>query len=531
MSFSLCEMSEGTVVCFFCFVFFSSFFFPFSSSFHSLTQLNSAIKMIKGRCSKLVLKHDASRIIQTCVKHGTPTQRQEIIEELKDHLLPITKSRYGKFLATKLFMYANPAQKTVLLSQLKGVARKMMKQKDAADVLEYAYSEVMNAAERHRVLFEIYAPDMSVVPDAPVVSLADMLKTADVLRLKNVCDDLANLISRWINKELLRNSVVHALMWEYVQCVPESRKEALLSSLKELTMHFLHTRDGSRVAMWIATQGNAKDRKAMMKSLKPFAVQTALDEFGCMVLVRLLDVTDDTKSSAAALLRPLLQDAATIESLVCSPHASLVFLHIFSPAEPKYFTQVQREALQQPSATSKKQADVRQKELLAHILDPLSEFLTGSASSVTDAASLSEDKPLNNKWCANIIYECVVAGGDEKESARQLLQAILQLVERHVDVLDLFSTSRLLKRLVVTAINTASEGQKSFARSLWSAFEKRGLATVHELISKKGAGFVVVALLENELTSSKVISFLKGSKKDIASIDSPAAKIIAKKLA
>jgi pumilio family protein 6 len=63
------------------------------------------------------------------VKHGTTEQRQEIIDELKDHLLAITKSRYGKFLATKLFVYGSPAQKKTLLAQIKGKSRKMIKQK------------------------------------------------------------------------------------------------------------------------------------------------------------------------------------------------------------------------------------------------------------------------------------------------------------------------------------------------------------------------------------------------------------------
>lgn len=295
-------------------------------------------------------------------------------------------------------------------------------------------------------------------------------------------------------------------------------------------MHFLHTRDGARVAMWIATQGTAKDRKAMMKSLKPFAVQTALDEFGCMVLVRLLDVTDDTKSSAAALLRPLVQDAASLESLVCSPYGSLVFCHVFSPADPKYFTQTQREMLQEPSLTSKKEPTLRRKELQAHILDSLAEFLIGAATTVPDVSSLTEEKPLNNKYCANIFFECVTAADEGTDLAQRLLKAVLHLVEQHPDALDLFSTSRLLKRLVVTATSSASEAQKTFARSLWTSLSRMGLDGVRDLIAKKGAGFVIVALLENELVSKSVISFLKPSVAAISRIDSPAAKILAKKL-
>ncbi len=111
-------------------------------------------------------------------------------------------------------------------------------------------------------------------------------------------------------------------------------RQAFIGQLRELLVHFIHTRDGSRVAQWIATHGTAKDRKLMLKALKPFALQTALDEFGCMVMVRLLDVTDDTKTSAASLLKPLLEPEA-LTSVLTSASGSLVLLYVLSPGNVK----------------------------------------------------------------------------------------------------------------------------------------------------------------------------------------------------
>jgi pumilio family protein 6 len=133
--------------------------------------IQDLLVMIKGRAAKLVLKHDASRIVQTCVKHGTEEQRQEIIDELKDHLMPLTKSRYGKFLAEKLFKYGNKEQRQFLINALKGKARKMIKQKDSSEVLEVAYSDAMNVAQRQQVLFEIYAPELADIPGSVAVPL------------------------------------------------------------------------------------------------------------------------------------------------------------------------------------------------------------------------------------------------------------------------------------------------------------------------------------------------------------------------
>lgn len=47
----------------------------------------------------------------------------------------------------------------------------MIKQKDSAEVLETAYSDVMNMAQRQQVLFEIYAPELADIPGTAPVHL------------------------------------------------------------------------------------------------------------------------------------------------------------------------------------------------------------------------------------------------------------------------------------------------------------------------------------------------------------------------
>jgi pumilio family protein 6 len=55
--------------------------------------------LVRGRVKELVLKHDASRIIQTLVKRGTTKDRDEVAQELKGQFKSLAQSRYSKVLS------------------------------------------------------------------------------------------------------------------------------------------------------------------------------------------------------------------------------------------------------------------------------------------------------------------------------------------------------------------------------------------------------------------------------------------------
>jgi pumilio family protein 6 len=52
--------------------------------------------IVKGKVKDIVLKHDASRIIQTIVKYGGQKERDQIARELKGHYKELAQSKYSK---------------------------------------------------------------------------------------------------------------------------------------------------------------------------------------------------------------------------------------------------------------------------------------------------------------------------------------------------------------------------------------------------------------------------------------------------
>lgn len=89
-------------------------------------------------------------------------------------------------------------------------------------------------------------------------------------------------------------TMVHRAMLEFINHADSNEAKELLNLTKELIYEFVHTRDGSQVAMKLFALANAKDRKVMLKSLRPYLIETAKDSYGHLVVVAALDCTDDT---------------------------------------------------------------------------------------------------------------------------------------------------------------------------------------------------------------------------------------------
>lgn len=54
----------------------------------------------------------------------------------------------------------------------------------------------------------------------------------------------------------------------------------------------VHTKDGSRVVREFLARGNAKDRKVILKALKPHIERMCVDEEAQMVLLTAMDVIE-----------------------------------------------------------------------------------------------------------------------------------------------------------------------------------------------------------------------------------------------
>jgi pumilio family protein 6 len=60
------------------------------------THITALMDAIRGKVQDIVLKHDASRIVQTVVKWGDQKTRNEIAAELKGRYCELAQNKYSK---------------------------------------------------------------------------------------------------------------------------------------------------------------------------------------------------------------------------------------------------------------------------------------------------------------------------------------------------------------------------------------------------------------------------------------------------
>ncbi|RCI03556.1 pumilio domain member 6, partial [Rhizopus stolonifer] len=123
--------------------------------------MDKIMSIIGGKVQDVIFKHDASRIIQTCLKKGNAEQRNQIAEELKGKYVELAKSMYGKFIVMKAIEYCHK-QRDSILSEFRKQVRKLIRHKEASTVIETFYSQFANAAQRNELLSEFYGPEMTL---------------------------------------------------------------------------------------------------------------------------------------------------------------------------------------------------------------------------------------------------------------------------------------------------------------------------------------------------------------------------------
>ena len=67
--------------------------------------VNELMILFKGKMKEVVLKHDASRIVQALIQFGSTEQRKSILNELSEAIPEMSKIQYAHFVVLKLIKY------------------------------------------------------------------------------------------------------------------------------------------------------------------------------------------------------------------------------------------------------------------------------------------------------------------------------------------------------------------------------------------------------------------------------------------
>jgi len=205
----------------------------------------------------------------------------------------------------------------------------------------------------------------------------------------------------------------------------------------------VHTKDGSRVVREFIAQGSAKDRKHIVKILKPHVERMCTDDEAQLVLFTALDIIDDTKLTSKSLVSTITAAASTLST---TPQGRRALFYLLVPRTLRHFTPALISTLIETDEvrgrTSKKDATIREEEVRKSASEGLLEFVANKGANIARETGGSL-----------VVAEVMLyADGDKVPAIESLLQPLaspypsLDLSMPHP--IDLPHTSRLYKTLL-----------------------------------------------------------------------------------
>ncbi|NP_001086528.1 pumilio RNA binding family member 3 S homeolog [Xenopus laevis] len=358
-------------------------------------------KLLHGNVKSIAFAHDTTRVIQCYIQHGNEERRQQVFEELKEHIVDLSKSKYARNIVRKFLMYGSKAQVAEIIKSFKGQVKKLLRHSEASYIVEYAYNHKAILEQRNMLCEELYGNTFRFYKSAVHPSLEQVLE-AQPEKKDSILDEMKQILVPLAQKEaVIKHSLVHKVFLDFfVHASPKIRSE-MIEAIREAAMYMLHTHDGARVGMHCLWHGTPKDRKVIAKTMKTFVEKIATGEFSHLVLLAMFDCVDDTKLLKQLIISELI---SSLPNIINDKYGRKVLLYLLSWRSPAHFVPEIIDVLKQGDGNvhSKKDATVRQHELLESISPPLLSYLEEHIQEVV----------LQNALCGMVTSILLCALGD-----------------------------------------------------------------------------------------------------------------------
>lgn len=387
----------------------------------------------------LVLKHDASRVVQTLVKYSSKERRDIIVQGLKGNYYKLATSSYGKYLLVKLLHYGSKESRELIVNELHGKLRKLMRHKEGAYVVEDLFVLYSTAEQKQQMIREFWGAEYAVFRDSGKGKTVLDVVNESAEKRQLIIANLSGTITASVAKGSTGFQILHAAIKEYVSILVDdiekndSQIRDLVELLADQFAELVHTQEGAEVACTLIALASAKERKAIIKSLKAHGKELIKNEFGNSVLITLFMTVDDTvllhKSFSVELFTPEL-----LPELIQEKFSRRPLLYLLKGLDGKYFSpKVKEDFLKYEklayAKTSKKPQEQRREELQSKAT-PL--VYKAILSTVNPDSNPTFTKLLSVNIAAQFITELLLTPSTDdeinSELRPQLVDAIFELI-------------------------------------------------------------------------------------------------------
>ncbi|XP_952030.1 uncharacterized protein TA14560 [Theileria annulata] len=443
--------------------------------------IDSLLKELPTNFSEGINRKNVSRILQACLKYGDADVRSSISQRFRDGLnLNNLNSHSSKFLI-KLFHYCNTDVKQFLRSAFFNEKQKnLIFSRFSSDVMDIIYSKLrpkdqISVLQLYTFSNSFYLNNDETRKAKEVNSINQLIQLISTSTSKSSClgtsifviccflylKKMDSVITKLAEKELMISSLSHDLLFVYVSLIED--KTELVSQLHKIYGQLLSTRSGNNSILALMDYANAKIKKHIIKSMKRDFPEAVYNKINVNFLIKLVNVTDDTKVVFQHLVEPLLED---LNRLLHDANSVKFVLNLLNTVDTT-------------SPNTLKEDKVRKEELQREFLPKLVEYFKES-----DLKSCILDKN-----CSQVLLHTLKISKDSN-----LLDSVLSLFSENLsEFLDNQQVIRLYQSMVKCK-NKISEEFKEFKvnERLWEHVK----SDVKRVLSSKSV-FLLIDLLES----------------------------------
>ncbi|RDD40227.1 Pumilio-like protein 3 [Trichoplax sp. H2] len=477
--------------------------------------IKQLLLLISSIMQDLVMRHDTVRIVQCCLKFGNEEQRREICQQLQGSVITLSQARYSKFLVKKMLKYGTKKQRDEIIKSFYGQVRKLIRHKEAAEVLETAYNDYANASQRATLIEEFYGPEFAIFKSSAGRTLNEVI-AAEPNNKTKILKYMHDTLTPLLDRDVIKHTLVHRALLEYFYHADPKMKFEMIEAIREALVYILHTEEGSKVTMRCIWFGTPKDRKVIIKSMKKYVTKICLEEHGHYAMLAIFDTVDDTVLVRKALLSEVISNLNEISK---NAYGRKVLLYLLSARDSRYFHPDVVKNLKEGDGNlhSKKDSSVRSQELQQAISEPLVQFITKNV----------KDLILDNSTAI-----LVIAAVENVNDVNELMKAIASLANEVLDpdneqehIIANQSGHFVFKKLIKT--NMKEKGT-SFSEIL---LEVVSPPVLRSWIYTNRGSFTLVSLMESSpVSATKLQQILRDVKQEIKQQSTAGCSILSKLL-
>lgn len=463
----------------------------------------------------LVLKHDASRVVQTLIKYSSKERRDIIVKSLKGNYYQLATSSYGKYLMVKLLHYGSKDSRALIINELHGKLRKLMRHKEGAYVVEDLYVLYSTSEQRQQMIREFWGAEYAVFKDSGkdknVLDVVNELAEKKQLIMTN----LAGTITASVEKGSTGFQILHAAMKEYTTILQDDIEKndkqirEFIDVLNEQFAELVHTQEGCEVACSLIAMANAKERKLIIRSLKNHAKELIKNEHGNLVLITLFMTVDDTVLLHKSFSAELFTDDLLPE-LIKDKFSRRPLLYLLKGLDGRYFSPLIKKDLHKHEElaykkSSKKPQEQRRQELLSKALPLIYQSILSTTKSENPDQGF--DKLLSVNIAAQFITELILTATDLEEVNDKLRPELVDAIFEITVKGDILEDFHLINKVpfVSRSLKALIQGNEF----KWDNDTKKLIASSNNKIPGVGVDFAV-RVVDEVLSNDKLKDWTSG---------------------